>query len=256
MQEISYILLKNYTRTSQTIEEGDENIERVVYKMANLFRTWKVSIDKSPKWARNRDKSIPDLDLYQYHDDPELFGEITVLFLEIGVSQLDQDIFFKHWREEHSEIYIAFKMEIALSYVLRSLKMTLKLLRRHYNPNYKTTSNSGKWQVDKKRPGPKATPESIAKQVASMKALPRLECPKCKRKLIEGKYREHGHGLNCTKPPIDLNHVPNPSRSKAQRGIPKKVGTCPNCGKTMSRSNLTRFHGQNGEKCKIKQINN
>jgi hypothetical protein len=256
MQEISINLLQNYTRTSRIIEDGDENIELYTYKMANLMRTWKVSIDKNPVWARNLDRDVPNLDLYRYHEEPDLFGEIKVLFLEKGVHERDQDIFFKHWREEHSEIYISFKMELSLSYVLKSLRVTLKLVRAYLNPTWKTTSNSGKWQVGANRPGPKQTPQSIAKQIETKKNLPKITCPKCKRRLLYGMYEKYSHGPNCTKTPIDPNYVPNAARSKAQRGVKKATGTCPNCGKTMSKSNLSRFHGQNGEKCKIKQINN
>ncbi len=117
MQEISFTLLKNYTRTLLTIEDGPQHIELYVYKMANKHRTWKLGVDKMPKAMRNLDKSIPDMDLYGYREEPDLFSECMVIFLENGILERDRDIFFKFYREEHSEIYISFKMELPLSYV-------------------------------------------------------------------------------------------------------------------------------------------
>jgi hypothetical protein len=189
------------------------------------------------------------MDLYGYRDEPDLFGEIQVLFLENGILERDRDIFFKFWREEHSQIYIAFKMELPLSYVLRSLRGTLKLVRKHFNPNWKNESKQGQWKTDKKRTAPKPTKEGIEKMKATKALLPRRECPKCKRKLLFGMYDTYGHGPHCTKEPIDPNHVPNPNRSRAT-SQPKTTGTCVHCGRTMSKSNLARFHNDN---CKQKK---
>jgi ssDNA-binding Zn-finger/Zn-ribbon topoisomerase 1 len=147
-------------------------------------------------------------------------------------------------------------MELPLSYVLRSLRGTLKLLRKHLNPSWKKTSQQGEWKSDKKRIAPKPTKEGIEKMKATKALLPKRQCPKCKRELLFGMFDTYGHGPSCTKTPIDPNHVPNPNRSKAYSGVPKPTGTCPKCGKTMSKSNLSRFHGKKGEKCKNPKINN
>jgi hypothetical protein len=249
MQEISYSLLKNYTRTLLTIEDGPEHIELSVYKMANLHRTWRLQVDKNPLWARNLDKSIPDMDLYSYREEPDLFAECLVIFLDNGILQRDIDIFFKYWREEHSKIFIAFKMELPLSYVIRSLRGTLKLLRKHLNPTWTNTSKQGQWKTDKKRTPPKYDPKSIEKMKATKALLPRRQCPKCKRELLFGMFDTYGHGPNCQKTPLDPNRVVNPNRSKAYSGVPKTTGTCKHCGVTMSKSNLARYHNDN---CKLK----
>lgn len=231
LQEIAITLLKNGTRSRRLIEEG--SIELWIYKTANNYRFW--NLDRGFVGRDNTKLDFSKLNVWEYQDHPDLFPECLDIFLTKGVSEKDQEIFFKHYREEHSEIFISFKMNLPISYVLKSLRMTLMLVRDHFNPkkNIKPTRNNKSTTI--RRVGPH-TDETKLKMSKAKESTPRLTCPKCKSQIIKGKFIQYGHGVDCQKSPDRY----------------KKLGIreCPHCGKLGKGSNHSRYHFDNCKKNK------